>query len=129
MSGENKQIKEYPGTYEEYEYWRKKNETGEEPVKREPPPVPIKKEAAPRNDDTEKKLKALNKELKQVESKIELLETEKAALENEMAKPEVYSAFENLKQAQEKFTKATYELELSTKRWEEILTELEQLNN
>ena len=126
---ENKQIKEYPGTYEEYEYWRKKNETGEEPVKREPPPVPIKKEAAPRNDDTEKKLKALNKELKQVESKIELLETEKAALENEMAKPEVYSAFEKLKQAQEKFTKATYELELSTKRWEEILTELEQLNN
>jgi ATP-binding cassette subfamily F protein 3 len=125
---ENKQIKEYPGTYEEYEYWRKKNETGEEPVKREPPP-PVKKETAPRNDDSEKKLKALNKELKQVEGKIELLESEKAALENEMAKPEVYSAFEKLKQAQEKFTKATYELELNTKRWEEILTELDQSNS
>jgi ATP-binding cassette subfamily F protein 3 len=125
---ENKQIKEYPGTYEEYEYWRKKNETGEEPVKREPPP-PVKKETAPRNDDSEKKLKALNKELKQVEGKIELLESEKAALENEMAKPEVYSAFEKLKQAQEKFTKATYELELNTKRWEEILTELDQVNS
>lgn len=125
---ENKQIKEYPGTYEEYEYWRKKNETGEEPVKREPPP-PAKKETAPRNDDSEKKLKALNKELKQVEGKIELLESEKAALENEMAKPEVYSAFEKLKQAQEKFTKATYELELNTKRWEEIVTEIDQLNS
>jgi len=126
---ENKQIKEYPGTYEEYEYWRKKNETGEEPVKREPPPQPVKKESSPRNDDAEKKLKALNKELKQVEGKIELLESEKAALENEMAKPEVYSAFEKLKQAQEKFTKATYELELNTKRWEEILTELDQLTS
>lgn len=125
---ENKQIKEYPGTYEEYEYWRKKNETGEEPVKREPPP-PVKKETAPRNDNSEKKLKALNKELKQVEGKIELLESEKAALENEMAKPEVYSAFEKLKQAQEKFTKATYELALNTKRWEEILTELDQSNS
>lgn len=124
---ENKQIKEYPGTYEEYEYWRKKNETNEEPVKREAPPAPIKKESAPRNDNTEKKLKALNKELKQIEGTIELLESEKAALENEMAKPEVYSDFERLKQAQEKFTKATADLALTTKRWEEILTELDQL--
>lgn len=124
---ENKQIKEYPGTYEEYEYWRKKNETNEEPVKREAPPAPVKKESAPRNDDIEKKLKALNKELKQVEGTIELLESEKTALENEMAKPEVYSDFERLKQAQEKFTQATSELELTTKRWEEILTELDQL--
>lgn len=126
---ENKQIKEYPGTYEEYEYWRKKNETGEEPVKRESPQPQIRKEVTPRNDDAEKKQKALNKELKQVEAKIELLESEKATIENEMAKPEVYSDFDKLKHAQEKFTKATSELELTTKRWEEILTELDGLSN
>jgi ATP-binding cassette subfamily F protein 3 len=126
---ENKQIKEYPGTYDEYEYWRKKNEAGEEPVKREPPPPQVKKEAAPKNDDTEKKLKALNKELKQVEGKIELLESEKSVLENEMAKPEVYSDFEKLKVAQEKFTKATSELDIATKRWEEILTEIDQFTS
>ncbi len=125
---ENKQIKEYPGTYEEYEYWRRKNETAEQPVKREPAP-PVKKEAVPRNDETEKKLKALNKELKQVEGKIELLESEKTALENEMAKPEVYSDFEKLKQAQSSFTKTTSDLEAITKRWEEILTEIDQLNS
>jgi ATP-binding cassette, subfamily F, member 3 len=126
---ENKQIKEYPGTYDEYEYWRKKNEVGEEPVKREPPPPQVKKEAAPKNDDAEKKLKALNKELKQVEGKIELLEAEKSVCENEMAKPEVYGDFEKLKQAQEKFTKATSELDIATKRWEEILTEIDQFTS
>jgi ATP-binding cassette subfamily F protein 3 len=126
---ENKQIKEYPGTYEEYEYWRKKNETAEQPVKRQPPPPQVKKETVAQNDAAEKKLKALNKELKQVEGKIELLESEKADLENEMAKPEVYSDFEKLDKSQEKFTKVISELELNTKRWEEILTEIDQLNS
>lgn len=124
---ENKQIKEYPGTYDEYEYWRKKNESIEEPVKREPPPPHVRKEAVPGNDDAEKKLKAFNRELKQVEGKIELLESEKAGLESEMTKPEVYGDFEKLKQAQEKFTEVASDLETATKRWEEILTGIDQL--
>lgn len=125
---EDKQIKEYPGTYEEYEYWRKKNETVEQPVKREPAPPTVKKESPAKNDAADKKLKALNKELKQVESKIKLLEADKAVLETEMAKPEVYGNFDRLKQAQDKFNTTTSELETATKRWEEILTEIDQLS-
>ncbi len=125
---EDKQIKEYPGTFDEYEYWRKKNEAVAEPVKKETPLPAVKKEAAPKSDETEKKLKALNKELKTVEAKIELLEAEKAALEDEMAKPDVYGDFEKLKAAQDKFTTNATALESTTKRWEEILTELDQLN-
>lgn len=125
---EDKQIKEYPGTFDEYEYWRKKNEAVAEPVKKETPPPAVKKEAAPKSDDIEKKLKALNKELKTVEAKIESLEAEKAALENEMAKPDVYGDFEKLKAAQDTFTTNATALESTTKRWEEILTELDQLN-
>jgi ATP-binding cassette, subfamily F, member 3 len=126
---EDKQIKEYPGTFDEYEYWRKKNEVGEEPVRREPPPPAVKKEAAPKNDDTEKKLKALNKELKTVEANIESLEAEKAGLETEMAKPEVYSDFGKLTEAQGRFNAVATSLESATKRWEEILTEIDQLNS
>lgn len=125
---EDKQIKEYPGTFDEYEYWRKKNEAVAEPVKKETAPPAVKKEAAPKSDETEKKLKVLNKELKTVEAKIESLEAEKAALENEMAKPDVYGDFEKLKAAQDKFTTNATALESTTKRWEEILTELDQLN-
>lgn len=126
---EDKQIKEYPGTFDEYEYWRKKNEAVAEPVKKETPPPAVKKEVAPKSDETEKKLKVLNKELKTVEAKIESLEAEKAALENEMAKPDVYGDFEKLKAAQDKFTTNATALESTTKRWEEILTELDQLND
>ena len=122
---DNKQIKEYPGTYDEYEYWRKKNEAAEAPVKKETPP-PVKKEAAPKNDESDKKLKALNKELKQVEAKIESLEAEKTMLENEMAKPEIYGDFEKLKVTQDKFTTLNESLTAATQRWEELLTELDQ---
>jgi ATP-binding cassette, subfamily F, member 3 len=122
---DNKQIKEYPGTYDEYEYWRKKNEAAEAPVKKETPPA-VKKEAAPKNDESDKKLKALNKELKQVEAKIESLEAEKTMLENEMAKPEIYGDFERLKVTQDKFTTLNESLTAATKRWEELLTELDQ---
>lgn len=123
---DNKQIKEYPGTYDEYEYWRKKNEAAEQPVKREAPPVVKKeKEVAPKNDEADKKLKALNKELKQVETKIETLEKDKAALENEMAKPEIYGDFEKLKVTQEKFNATNTTLEQTTKRWEELVEDID----
>jgi len=51
------------------------------------------------------------------------------ALEEDMAKPEVYSDFEKLKRAQANFTKAASDLEVLTKRWEEILTEPDQFTN
>jgi ATP-binding cassette, subfamily F, member 3 len=125
---DNKQIKEYPGTYDEYEYWRKKNEIAEAPAKREAPPaVKKEKEVAPKNDEADKKLKALNKELKQVETKIESLEKDKTDLENEMAKPEVYGDFNKLKVEQEKFNTVNTDLERSTKRWEELMEEIDGL--
>jgi ATP-binding cassette subfamily F protein 3 len=128
---ENKQIKEYPGTFEEYEYWRKKNDPNgqrgeDKPVKKEMP-SPVKKESTSKNDETEKKLKVLTKELKQLESQIESLETEKSALENEMAKPEVYADFEKLKQKQDEFNATIASLEKTTKSWEDLVEDIGSL--
>ncbi|HEU5291841.1 MAG TPA: ATP-binding cassette domain-containing protein, partial [Cyclobacteriaceae bacterium] len=126
---ENKQIKEYPGTFEEYEYWRKKNDPdnnrgAEPPVRKVEPVAPKKEQPVKVSDDSDKKLKVLQKELKQVEEKIEKLETEKGQLENEMAKPEVYGNFEKLKQAQEKFNQVNSSLEGLTKQWEELVEKI-----
>lgn len=123
---EDKQIKEYPGTYEEFEYWRKKNEAVNQRV--EPPakkaePTPIV-QPAKTNEASDKKLKVLQKELKQLEEKIESLEVQKKQIENEMARPDVYGDFEKLKQYQDKFTATASALEEATKRWEEIVGEI-----
>jgi len=123
---ENKQIKEYPGTYEEYEYWRKKNESAEPPVKKIETPAPKKVESVRSTNPDDKKLKAFQKELRQLEEKIESLEVQKKKIEEEMAKPEVYSDFEKLKRTQDSFNNVNTELEQVTERWSELVEEIGQ---
>ena len=127
---EDKKIKEYPGTYDEYEYWRKKNEASG--VKQEPPkkekkvketPAPIQ---SPKNNN---KLKSLEKDLKQIEETLEKLEQRKTTIELEMAKPEVFGNFEKLRETQLVFDQIDNELKAANEKWEKVATEIDELNN
>jgi ATP-binding cassette subfamily F protein 3 len=125
---EDKHIKEYPGTYEEYEYWKKKTE-----AELKGTPLPAKKEktdvkpailAEPTN---EKKIKALTQDLKKIEESIAKLEAEKTFAEEELAKPEVYTALEKLTKAQEEFEAIDNSLAIANEKWENIMVALEKL--
>lgn len=123
---EDKQIKEYPGTYEEYNYWRKNiveppKETASVKKKEEPKP---KQEAKP-IDESVKKKKVLNQKLKEVEDKIESLEQKKKSLETEMSKPEVFGNFEKLNEIQQEFNGITKELNESNVKWEQLAEEID----
>jgi ATP-binding cassette, subfamily F, member 3 len=124
---EDHQIKEYPGTYDEYEYWRKKNEASALP----PPPPPKKQEsklAEPKQSQPNhaKKIAELNKELKKIEDAIQLAQQEREKIETEMAKPEVFSNFEKLNAQQQLFEKADGKLEELNQRWESVALEIEE---
>ena len=126
---EDKQIKEYPGTYDEYEYWRKKNEAEAKgiivPVKKpEPKAKPVQTNVPNPN---EKKIKSLQQEVQKVEREIAVLETEKNKIEAELAKSEVYGDFEKLKKAQDVFEKVDSAVTLATKKWEELLNSIDRL--
>lgn len=126
---EDKQIKEYPGTFDEYEYWRKKNAEGvvsAEPPKKEKKPEAEAKPAAnaPSNNA---KLKTLERELKKAEELINDLETKMGLIELELAKPEVFSKVEKLKDAQQQFHSLQESLKKANKKWEEIATEIDSL--
>src|SRR5688572_1602960 len=104
---EDKQIKEYPGTYDEYEYWRKKNEANGikvDPPKIEKKPEVVKQQSSPINQ-TDPNRKLLEKELRKVEEQIDQLEKQKSQLESEMAKPEIFGNFSTLQPLQNKFNK------------------------
>jgi len=126
---EDKQIKEYPGNYEEYEYWRKKTE-GElkgipVPLKK---PEPKQKTAQPvAANPHEKKLKALGQDLKKLEDRIDKLQKEKDAIEIEMAKPEVYGNFEKLNEIRQAFEKVDSSFLQANKSWEELMISIEAL--
>ncbi len=125
---EDHQIKEYPGTYDEFEYWRSKQKAT---APETPPPPPRKTEtespapqpAKPVNPSTRK----LEKELAQLEEKIEAAQKKQAALLETMSQPEVYSKFDVLSAHQQDLDKQTAALETLNKRWEEIVLELDAL--
>ncbi|CAN5265131.1 ABC-F family ATP-binding cassette domain-containing protein [soil metagenome] len=124
---ENYQIKEYPGTYEEYEYWRKTHEANAAPpVKAEAQKVKpaVKRESSPSNDHA---LKKLAKDLKAAEEQIEKLQTSKAAVEMELVKPEVYSKFEALSSHQSELNKIKDQIDALNDRWEKLVLEIDEL--
>jgi ATP-binding cassette subfamily F protein 3 len=128
---EDKQIKEYPGTFDEYEYWRKKNaaavvqETPKPGKKTEPDPKPNKTQQ-PTNDS---RLKSLEKELKKVEEQISQQEALKATLMDEMTKLEIFSNPEKLKNVQSDFNKVDSALADANKKWEEVASSIDQLTS
>jgi len=125
---EDQQIKEYPGTYEEYEYWQKKNQlngTVTEPVKKAVSPKPSQETNAVNPND--KKLKELNRELKKTEERIQKLEEGKAVIEKELAKPDVYSDLKKLSEVQQQFEKADGLLKIENAKWESLMLEIEGL--
>jgi len=128
---EDHQIKVYPGTYEEYEYWRKKNEAAGiiQPVtEKKTESKPLEKIPNPKPTNVnEKKIKSLTQDLKKVEEIIQKLETDKKKIEDEMAKPEVYSNFEKLNEIQLKFDALHTTLQGENEKWEKIMLELDAL--
>ncbi|CAN5519892.1 ABC-F family ATP-binding cassette domain-containing protein [soil metagenome] len=128
---EDKDIKEYPGTYEEYDYWKNKN-LNEEKEKVQPVTKPVEKTPAPpvRNEEQkmlQKEINRFKKDLEEIESKIEKLEAEKIGLENDIAKPEIYSNPDKLAAAQSKYNKLNISLEEANDQWEKVVLNLEEL--
>jgi ATP-binding cassette, subfamily F, member 3 len=128
---EDHQIKVYPGTYEEYEYWRKKNEAAGiiQPVpEKKTESKPLEKIPNPKPTNVnEKKIKSLTQDLKKVEEIIQKLETDKKKIEDEMTKQEVYSNFEKLNEIQLKFDSIHATLQGENAKWEKIMLELDAL--
>jgi ATP-binding cassette subfamily F protein 3 len=128
---EDKQIKEYPGTFDEYEYWRKKTEGT---VKPEPPkqekklsnekPAQAKANAGPTSSAA---LKSLERDLAKAEEAIGVLEAKKTKAEVDLASPEVFKDPGKLKQAKDAFEKVQKELSAANEKWERIAGEIDKL--
>jgi ATP-binding cassette subfamily F protein 3 len=127
---ENHEIKEYLGTYDEYEYWRKKKEAEAlppPPASKKQAPKPQEKSISVATNPNAKKISDLNRELKKVEDAIHLVQLEKEKIEAEMALPEVYGNFEKLNDCQQKYEKIDLRLEEENKKWESLAFEIEEL--
>lgn len=121
---EDFQLKEYPGTYAEYEQWQEDREKAAKKAGLASPsaPKPLPKEekkveAAPAKTPSPDQKKAL-KELAEVEKKIDEREKELAVYEKQLADPQIYQNAAQLKDATLKFEQVKKELAQLNDRWE-----------
>lgn len=121
------QIKEYPGTYEEYEYWSHHNPLHLPPPVKAAPPKPAQAQKATGTDPADQAIKKLTKEIKQTEGRIETLQSEKGTVEKELGNPETYSAADLLSKFQAKLKTINQEIDEQNSLWDKLVDEMEAL--
>jgi len=114
---EGKEIKEYPGTYEEYSWWRAKNAAVTEKKEKPQQPKAKKESTKPKNNQEDQ---AQKKELKQVESSIEKFESEIEGFESQLADPAVYENPEEYEKLNTAYQQKKLELQQLMEKWEQI---------
>ncbi len=125
---EDKEIKEYPGTYEEYEIWNAKRvvKTESKAEKKIVKEEPKKEKAAPTEDHT-RLLNRKNKELALLEQKIGEGERQLKDLELHLAKEETYSDASKLQEATRAYNSYKASFEKLQLDWEQLAEEIMDL--
>lgn len=126
---EDNEIKEYPGTYDEFLWWRSQNETTsngqmDAPKKEAPKPKQSRKDPEKKQNDNEvRKLKA---DLEKIEEQVTSTEAEIKAIETKLVDPAIFSEEELLKDTNADYEKQKRKLAELNNRWEEVALKLEE---
>ncbi len=127
---DNHQIKEYPGTYDEYVFWKSQQEeipAEPKPAKNEKPLPAPKMERTTASEQTKKDLKKKEKDLEELEAKIMGLEEEKAKLESQMADPDFYQDEERSASVNTSYGTLLAQISQLNQHWESLAEEIETL--
>ena len=132
---EDYQIKEYPGTYDEYVIWKKDRDEKQKsqaskdkkPEVKTVAPPPVAKTTGADPKETEKKLKNAHNRLEKLENEIAHLETQKHHMETEMGKEEVYHDTDKLKTINADYAKIKKQLEEKHYEWGLVAEEIGEL--
>lgn len=124
---EDKQIKEYPGTYEEYEEWNAKRPAKTEPKQEKKIVKEPKKEKADPSDDKNRVLQRKHKELSQLEAKIAETDGQVKQLEAVLADEAIYGDAQKLQETTRAYNSAKASLDQLQEAWETLAEEIMEL--
>ena len=126
---EQHEIKEYPGTYEEYEFWRSQQvdvpatAVAQKPVKVEVTPPKSKEDV----QQAKRELKKLEEQLQLVEKEISQHEAKKKELEDKLADPSLYLDEAKAQKIQASYQQVEESLETANTSWEKLVDQISQL--
>ena len=129
---EDQKIKEYPGTYAEYEEWNSKRKLEPKAAAAPQPKKEEKKEAAPvkqqaPSDDKAKQIKKLNNDLQKMEEQVTMLEKEVKQLETKLADPQVYNDKTKLNDTNTQYKQKQNQLKQVQQQWETLAEQILEL--
>lgn len=129
---ENQEIKQYPGTFEEYDYWKsqQKDSSSTSKTKKESKKQPVQETLHVKNEEkelTQKKIKKNKDQLVKIEQKISTAEKQKTILEQEMASPAIHSNPKEYEKINLQYQQLCATLIQLQTEWDQLATELEEL--
>ncbi len=125
---EDQQIKEYPGTYQEYEEWNSKRKFDKatpapQPKKEEKKPEPVKQQG----DEKKQQLKKLNQELGKMEQEISDLEGAIKDIETLLADDKLYTNKTKLDETNAAYKQKKQALTTIKEKWEALAEQILEL--
>lgn len=130
---ENKELKEYPGTYEEFETWQheQKSEKDKKPAsstaKQERPA--LKEEKTKIVKETKVNKHQLEQQVKKWEGELEKARKQLDETEKKLSDPEIYKKTEEFKKLQRLYETAKLAVAHAEKEWEAYYLKLIELND
>ncbi len=130
---DNQKIREFKGTYAEWEDWKERRVKAEADAKKlDKPEAKAEKVAAkttvaksaPINNDQKKELHKVKTQFKQLEEKLVGLNSNKIKLENALADPEVYGNKDKFQQAEKNYQQSVKELMDANEAYEKLFEQL-----
>ncbi|MGV3762764.1 ABC-F family ATP-binding cassette domain-containing protein [Parapedobacter sp.] len=126
---ENRKIKEYPGTYQEYEEWQAKRTTTAAPKGNDSKPAKTatKQPTVKKTDPGERDTRKLHRELETVEQRIGQLEETVKATELLMAQESTFADSTKLAETSRQYDALKRELAESQTLWEKLAEEIMEM--
>ncbi len=126
-------IKEFVGTYDEWERWKQERKTTETSATKKKVAQPEKK-ATPVFEkknfaNTDKDLQKAQRDFQLLEEKISLLTKEKISFENALATPEVYLDKQKFSDAEKNYSNKANQLKKATEEYEKLFERILELEN
>ncbi|MCS4433518.1 ABC-F family ATP-binding cassette domain-containing protein [Aquiflexum gelatinilyticum] len=127
---EENKVKEYPGTYDEFVYWKSQQVPSTTETKQDSKPKQDtrKKELSITEvNEAKKNLKKKEQELAFIEEKILQIETKKSELEKKMADPVVFSDNKKMEEVNQSYQKLKNQEAELNQNWETLVEEIGSL--
>lgn len=129
---EDKKIREFKGTYQEWEEWKERRLKAEALAAKQDKPLPVAKPAKqavekPKEQiapDHKKELAKLKTRFKTLEENLEKATLQKKALEDSLADPLIYSNKEKFLKAEGEYAAATKRFREATEAYEEVFEKI-----